>query len=326
MTTTNTTKSSTATKKVSTSKKQVGRKHMAQEKIDFSRVSNDIKNNVYTFEVCLRETARLGEDLKQETKSFNERVATIDARCEREGRERTAEEVAEVEKLEKEYNKYYAEISEKKKDLSNLMNTCADRIIDVEMDGKKIDLYAAYKQVIEAGKRGEFLLACTAFMKHIGCVDMEDDKTNANSKAIRKVCEIFRDHMAAKVVSGKALLTDDNDMLTTFISRTAFKRLFVATFRDILVSNRVIDIRPGAKRTKEVRVTLYKNGEKETVVQEETAVMPDKVTKTTTKRKTKTAAPVKETVKADDTAKGNTETTKVSGLVKETETKELVTA
>ena len=115
-------------------------------------------------------------------------------------------------------------------------------------------------------------------------------------------------------------------MLTTFISRTAFKRLFVATFRDILVSNRVIDIRPGAKRTKEVRVTLYKNGEKETVVQEETAVMPDKVTKTATKRKTKTAAPAKETVKADDTAKGNTETTKVSGLVKETETKELVTA
>ena len=113
----------TATKKsVSTAKEQAECKYKAQTKIDFSRVSDDIKDKVYTYEVCLRE----------------------------------------IGKLEKAYD--HNDIYEKKKELTKLMNACVVRILDIDLDGEKTDLYAAYKQMIELGKRGDFLRACAAFM------------------------------------------------------------------------------------------------------------------------------------------------------------------
>ena len=244
---TTTTKKST-TKTTKTTKMQtVGRVHMRVKKVDFSNVTQLTIQYLKTYQVLYLAQARLANHYTNVVAGLMKQIETIDERCATEdNRPRTPEEEEAVHaiklKLTQEETKNTdrkSKINEEKKKVMNYF--FKDREYEY-------DLFNAYKKMVENGRnadatgRWEYIHACVDFLKKMGCIDKYDNKANSGSAEIRRIADILHDAVGYKMQSGKFLLENpDTEMLTTNMNKNAFQTIFLATFRDILVSNNVLE-------------------------------------------------------------------------------------
>lgn len=95
------------------------------------------------------------------------------------------------------------------------------------------ELYGAYVQKIESGKRGEFLTYTEKFLENLGIEEV-------TQSALRNLSERICDRLGVSVSNSKKLL--DEGMLSSTLTSNQFSKLYMSVFCDILVQNDIISL------------------------------------------------------------------------------------
>lgn len=95
------------------------------------------------------------------------------------------------------------------------------------------ELYGAYVQKIESGKRGDFLTYMEKFLENLGI-------TEVTQSALRHLSEMICDRLGVSVSNSKKLL--DEGKFSSTLNSNQFSKLYMSVFCDILIQNEVITV------------------------------------------------------------------------------------
>lgn len=228
----------------------VGRHHMKADKVDFSRVSALNKISLVEFQATILAMTKLSDAYGNTKKRLDGNIAVVRSNAELFNRPLNDEEKDQIHAWRVELDRETVKYTDRKKKLSDKQNTIVKEFFTEGT--REIDLYGAYTQMLENGSRVAFIDNSVCFMKNMGVIDKENSKANAGSSEVRKVCEVFHDNIGARMKTGKDMLKDIGGSMTTTMNKQNFQKLYLATFRDILVSNGIIGTESVEKRMEEI--------------------------------------------------------------------------
>lgn len=228
----------------------VGRRHMKVDKVDFSRVSALSKISLVEFQAVILAMTKLSDAYGNTKKRLDGNIAVVRSNAELFNRPLNDEEKDKIHAWRVELDRETVKYTDRKKRLSDKQNAIVKEFFTEGT--REIDLYGAYTQMLENGSRIAFIDNSVCFMKNMGVIDKENSKANAGSSEVRKVCEVFHDNIGARMKTGKDMLKDIGGSMTTTMNKQNFQKLYLATFRDILVSNGIIGTESVEKRMEEI--------------------------------------------------------------------------